>query len=208
MKKTDSEHKVDVKHEPAPQGQDSGEREVIRINKSPKKQDIQKKGPAIAALAGTVVGAAAGVLLAPKSGKELRTDISEGVTKAKDKSVEVTGNVKEKSTTFAQSVKTKSNDLVDKVKSRKKNSEAAKKEEAIVPNGYTKRKASELDETEVPVSAMVDHDVEKMIVETSGAETMDDVIQQDVERTLERDPDSPETLDEAAKLELERTYRK
>ncbi|WP_377888044.1 YtxH domain-containing protein [Alkalihalobacillus sp. R86527] len=210
MKKTnDSEQNVAVKHEPAPKGQDSGQREVIRINKSPKKQDNQKKRPAIAALAGTLVGAAAGVLLAPKSGKALRNDISEGVTKAKDKSVEVSGNVKVKSTTLAQSVKSKSNDLVGKVKNLKKNNETENnKEEAVAPNGYTKRKASELDETEAPVSTMVDHDVEKMIVETSGAETMDDVVQRDVERTLEKDPDSPETLEDAAKLELERTYRK
>ncbi|MCA0986484.1 YtxH domain-containing protein [Guptibacillus algicola] len=210
MKKTkNSEHNVDVKHEPAPKGQDSGQREVIRINKSPKKQDNQKKGPAIAALAGTLVGATAGVLLAPKSGKALRNDISDGVTKAKDKSVEVSGNVKDKSASFAQSVKTKSNDFVGKVKNLKKNKESkSNQEEALAPSGYSKRKASELDETEVPVSTMVNHDVEKMIVETSGAETMDDVIQRDVERTLEKDPDSPETLDDAAKLELERTYRK
>lgn len=210
MKKTkDSDHNVEVKHEPTPEGHASGTREVIRIDKSPKKLENQKKGPAIAALAGTLVGAAAGVLLAPKSGKALRNDISEGVTKAKDKSVEVSGNVKDKSTTFAQSVKTKSNDLVIKVKNLKqKNDSESKEEESNVPNGYTKRKASELDETEVPVSTIANHDVEKMIVETSGAETMEDVIQKDVERTLEKDPGNPKTLDDAAKLELERTYRK
>ncbi|MCA0171451.1 YtxH domain-containing protein [Bacillus sp. RAR_GA_16] len=206
MKESKSNHDVKVEHEPAPEGYSSSTREVIRIDSSdPIKSESQFKGPAIAALAGSVVGAAAGVLLAPKAGKELRNDISGGVTKAKDKSVEVTSNVKNKSNAFAQSVKTKSNDIVSKVKNRKADSSQSE-EEALV-SGYSIKRAAELDETEVPTSTVVNHDIEKIIVETEGADTFDDVIQQDVERTLERDPDHPETLDEAAELELERTYK-
>ncbi|WP_273853182.1 YtxH domain-containing protein [Guptibacillus spartinae] len=207
MKESKSNHDVKVEHEPAPEGYSSSTREVIRIDSSdPIKSESQFKGPAIAALAGSVVGAAAGVLLAPKAGKDLRNDISGGVTKAKDKSVEVTSNVKNKSNAFAQSVKTKSNDIVSKVKNRKTDS-SQPEEEALV-SGYSIKRAAELDETEVPTSTVVNHDIEKIIVETEGADTFDDVIQRDVERTLERDPDHPETLDEAAELELKRTYEK
>ena len=207
MKESKSNHDVKVEHEPAPEGYSSSTREVIRIDSSdPIKSESQFKGPASAALAGSVVGAAAGVLLAPKAGKDLRNDISGGVTKAKDKSVEVTSNVKNKSNAFAQSVKTKSNDIVSKVKNRKTDS-SQPEEEALV-SGYSIKRAAELDETEVPTSTVVNHDIEKIIVETEGADTFDDVIQRDVERTLERDPDHPETLDEAAELELKRTYEK
>ncbi len=211
MKKSNSsDHEVKVEHEPAPEGYSSPTREVIKINKSaPQKPKKQIKAPTIAAIAGSVVGAAAGVLLAPKAGKDLRHDISDGVTKAKDKSVEVSGNVKDKSTAFAQSVKTKSNDLVSKVKNRKGDTSSPEEEAAAATaSGYSIKRAAELDETEVPTSTIVEHDVEKIIVETEGAETMEDVIQADVERTLERDPDHPETLNEAAELELKRTKRK
>ncbi|WP_347549160.1 YtxH domain-containing protein [Pseudalkalibacillus hwajinpoensis] len=207
MKESKFNHDVKVEREPAPEGYSSSTREVIRIDQSvPEKRESQLKGPAIAALAGGVVGAAAGVLLAPKSGKDLRNDISGGVTKAKDKSIEVSGNVKEKSSAFAQSVKTKSNDLVSKVKNR--NTDNGGAEEDMLVSGYSKKRAAELDETEVPVSTVVERDVEKIIVETKGAETFDEVIEKDVERTLARDPEHPETLDEAAELELKRTYRK
>ncbi|MGA9290781.1 MAG: YtxH domain-containing protein [Anaerobacillus sp.] len=207
MKESKSNHNVKVDHEPAPEGYSSSTREVIRIDSSDHvKSEKTFKGPAIAAIAGSVVGAAAGVLLAPKAGKELRHDITDGVIKAKEKGVEVSDNVKDKSSSFAQSVKTKSNDLVSKVKNRKAKNESAEKEVAV--SGYSIKRAAELDETEVPVSTIVDHDVEKIIVETEGAETMDDVIKGDVERTLAKDPDHPETLDEAAELELKRTYRK
>lgn len=210
MKKSNlSDHEVKVEHEPAPEGYSSPTREVIKIDKSaPEKPEKQFKAPAIAAIAGSVVGAAAGVLLAPKAGKDLRNDISDGVTKAKDKSVEVSGNVKDKSTAFAQSVKTKSNDLVSKVKNRKGETSSLEEEAAATASGYSVKRAAELDETEVPTSTIVQHDVEKIIVETEGAETMEDVIQADVERTLESDPDHPETLNEAAELELERSKRK
>lgn len=210
MKKSNSSnHEVKVEHEPAPEGYSSPTREVIKIDKSSlEKPEKHFKAPAIAAIAGSVVGAAAGVLLAPKAGKDLRNDISDGVTKAKDKSVEVSGNVKDKSTAFAQSVKTKSNDLVSKVKNRKGDTSAPEEEAAATASGYSIKRAAELDETEVPTSTIVEHDVEKIIVETEGAETMEDVIQADVERTLERDPDHPETLNEAAELELKRTKRK
>ncbi|TKD69187.1 YtxH domain-containing protein [Pseudalkalibacillus hwajinpoensis] len=210
MKKSNSSnHDVKVEHEPAPEGYSSSTREVITIDKSaPEKPEKHFKAPAIAAIAGSVVGAAAGVLLAPKAGKDLRNDISGGVTKAKDKSVEVSGNVKDKSTAFAQTVKTKSNDLVSKVKNRKGDTSSPEEEAAATASGYSVKRAAELDETEVPASTIVERDVEKIIVETEGAETMDDVIKADVKRTLEKDPDHPETLDEAAELELKRTKRK
>ncbi|MGG1684771.1 YtxH domain-containing protein [Pseudalkalibacillus sp. NRS-1564] len=209
MKDSKPNHEVKVEREPAPEGYSSSTREVIRIDRTdPVKSESQFKGPAIAAIAGSMVGAAAGVLLAPKAGKELRNDISDSVTKAKDKSVEVSGNMKNKSSAFAQSVKTKSNDIVDKVKNRKGEKETPAAEEEALVSGYSIKRAAELDESEVPMSTVVNRDVEKIIVETEGAETFDDVIERDVERTLERDPDNPETLDEAAEMELKRTYRK
>ena len=61
------------------------------INKKKKKQKAKAvKAAALSAAIGVTAGAAAGVLLAPKSGKETREDIVNKSVEAKDKLVEKT----------------------------------------------------------------------------------------------------------------------
>ncbi len=62
----------------------------------------------IGAVVGGIVGASAAMLVAPKSGKELRADINDKATTAKDKTVEFTNVAKEKGNEYSQIAKEKS----------------------------------------------------------------------------------------------------
>ncbi len=81
----------------------------------------------IGTLIGGIVGATTALFLAPKSGKELRSDISDQAHLAKEKTAQLTNDVyekgnewvdiaKEKSTTLAKNVSDQSQQVVDKVK--------------------------------------------------------------------------------------------
>lgn len=86
----------------------------------------------IGTLIGTFVGAAAALLLAPKSGKELRHDISEQAIAAKEKTTQITTTAyekgseiatkaKEKSASIAKAVSEQSEKVASKVKEVTKN---------------------------------------------------------------------------------------
>ena len=68
---------------------------------------VNMKDFVIGALVGGIVGAAAGLLLAPKAGSELRGDVAHQAV-----------NIKEKSVELSQQLKDQSTHLVDKVKSK------------------------------------------------------------------------------------------
>lgn len=78
-------------------------------------------------IVGGIVGAVTAMLLTPKSGRELRSDLNEQATVVKDKSLQIKdtamekGNewisvAKEKSTDFAKTVSEQSSQVADKVK--------------------------------------------------------------------------------------------
>ena len=80
---------------------------------------------ALGALFGAIAGLAAGVLTAPKSGKEtraelkvkaeeLKTDVSKKAEYVASEAVEIAGNVKEKAQDVANDVKTEAIDLKDR----------------------------------------------------------------------------------------------
>ncbi|SDY55039.1 Gas vesicle protein [Evansella caseinilytica] len=72
----------------------------------------------IGAVIGGIVGAASAALLAPKSGKELRTDICQKATAAKDKSIVLTNAALEKGAEYGKYAREKSTELTDAVKSQ------------------------------------------------------------------------------------------
>ena len=99
----------------------------------------------LGAIVGGVIGAAAALFLAPKTGKEMRTDFSTQAVQVKDKGIEISSAAKEKATEFTavakekateftavakdktdgvtKTIQNQSEQLVDKVKSmRSKNS--------------------------------------------------------------------------------------
>lgn len=69
----------------------------------------------IGALVGGIVGAAAALLLAPKSGSELRGDVAVQAVSLKDKGVELSHVAKDKTVQLSSQIKEQSTHLVDKV---------------------------------------------------------------------------------------------
>lgn len=72
----------------------------------------------IGTLIGGIVGAAAALLLAPKSGKELRSDISEQAQIAKEKTTAFTSTAYEKGNEWAQIAKDKSSSIAKTVQAQ------------------------------------------------------------------------------------------
>ncbi|WP_273851087.1 YtxH domain-containing protein [Guptibacillus spartinae] len=96
--------------------------------------NINTKDFIIGTLIGGIVGAAAALLSAPKSGKELRSDLNQqaGVVKDKtsqfresavERSTDFANRAKEKSSTIYKQVSDQSNNLVSKIKDRNLESE-------------------------------------------------------------------------------------
>ena len=81
-------------------------------------ETVNLKDFVIGALVGSIVGAAAGLLLAPKAGRELRSDVATQAVTLKDKSVELSSTAKDKTVQFSNQLKEQSTQLVDKVKAK------------------------------------------------------------------------------------------
>ncbi|RBP93823.1 gas vesicle protein [Cytobacillus firmus] len=108
----------------------SQDRTQFDSNQAKTDENINTKDFMIGALIGGMVGAATALFLAPKSGKELQSDLSEKAALLKEKSgqyretamtkgTELANAAKEKTTVLTQSVTKQSNELVNKVKSMK-----------------------------------------------------------------------------------------
>ncbi|MGM7702402.1 YtxH domain-containing protein [Pseudalkalibacillus sp. Hm43] len=85
-------------------------------DKNNQNSNIDTKDFLIGTLIGGIVGATTALLLAPKTGKELRTDLNDQALQLKDKSTEVATMAKEKSSNLAQSVSTQTSQAANKVK--------------------------------------------------------------------------------------------
>jgi gas vesicle protein len=96
--------------------------------------NINSKDFLIGSLIGGLVGASVALLLAPKSGKELREDINDQATvvkertnqltaTAKEKGTELAGAAKEKGDYFSKTISEQSSEIINKVKSLKNNNE-------------------------------------------------------------------------------------
>ncbi|WP_078430108.1 YtxH domain-containing protein [Alkalihalobacterium alkalinitrilicum] len=83
--------------------------------------DMNTKDFLIGSLIGGIVGASAALLLAPKSGKELRSNINEQALLAKEKTTNLTNTAYERGNEWASLAKEKSTQVVDKVKEVTKN---------------------------------------------------------------------------------------
>ncbi len=80
---------------------------------------VNMKDFVIGALVGGIVGAAAGLLLAPKSGKDLRSDVAVQAVSLKDKSADFSTTAKDKTLQLSKQLQEQSSQLVEKVKTLK-----------------------------------------------------------------------------------------
>ncbi len=87
------------------------QKEIVRDDKN----DINSKDFMIGALIGGMLGGAVALLLAPKSGKELRNDINGGAKYISDKTEKFRQTAIEKGTELAEVAKVKTNTLSEKV---------------------------------------------------------------------------------------------
>ncbi|MFD1358527.1 YtxH domain-containing protein [Fictibacillus halophilus] len=85
-------------------------------NNNNNNQNIDSKDFMIGALVGGMLGAAAALLLAPKAGKELRSDLNEQAVYLKDKSNEFSHLAREKSSNIVRTVSEQSNQVATRVK--------------------------------------------------------------------------------------------
>lgn len=81
-------------------------------------EKVNMKDFVIGALVGGIVGAATGLLLAPKAGRDLREDVAIQAVSLKDKSIVLSSTAKEKTAQFSSQIKEQSTQLVDKVKGK------------------------------------------------------------------------------------------
>lgn len=80
---------------------------------------VNMKDFVIGALVGGIVGAAAGLLLAPKSGKALLSDVAVQAVNLKDKSADFSTTAKDKTVQLSKQIQEQSTQLVEKVKTLK-----------------------------------------------------------------------------------------
>lgn len=85
-------------------------------------ETINMKDFVIGALVGGIVGAAVGLLLAPKTGKDLRSDVVYQASQIRQKGLVLTSTAKEKTVQLSSQIKEQSSNLVEKVKSKKEKS--------------------------------------------------------------------------------------
>lgn len=82
-------------------------------------EESGSSGFLVGAIVGGIIGAAAALMLAPKTGKELRTDLNSQANTLKEKTSVYTDSAKEKTSDLTQQVKEQSSKVVDKVKGMK-----------------------------------------------------------------------------------------
>lgn len=80
------------------------------------REESASKDFLLGALVGGIIGAATALLLAPKSGTELRGSLSEQASTLKEKSADLSQTAKDKTTEISKKVSDSSNQLLSKVK--------------------------------------------------------------------------------------------
>lgn len=90
----------------------------INMSETSEEETIDMKDFVIGALVGGIVGAAVGLLLAPKTGKDLRSDVAQQAVNIKQKGLVLSSTAKEKTAQFSTQIKEQSTQLVDKVKAK------------------------------------------------------------------------------------------
>jgi len=116
----------------------------------------QKKGKdlLVGAIVGGVLGAATALLFAPKSGRELRSDIAGQAQAVSEKTVQIASTVSQKTQEVAKTVSTHASDLVGKAKETASN----------VADSVRSWRESRQEEEEVEASEEVSEAAEDLVI--------------------------------------------
>jgi len=122
--------------------------------KEMKEMAVDKRGKdlLVGAVIGTILGAVTALLLAPKSGRELRADISEGVHHVSEKTQQVAETVVDKSKQVAGTISEKTHRAMETI-GRQTNGWKEKAKETA--QNWKNGKADNEPYTEAPVAATV-----------------------------------------------------
>ncbi|MBT2644002.1 YtxH domain-containing protein [Bacillus sp. ISL-41] len=95
------------------------------VNGSMRETNSNSKDFVTGAIVGGLAGALAALLLAPKSGKELRGSLNEQTSSLKNKSADLASSAKEKASGLKETVSQQSSTIVNKVKDMKNKNEVS-----------------------------------------------------------------------------------
>lgn len=98
----------------------------------------------IGVFVGGIVGAAAGLLLAPKSGRDLREDVVSQAGSLRERSAELTSSAKEKTAELSSAAKEKTAELTSSAKEKTAELSAAAKEKTAEISAAAKEKTAQL----------------------------------------------------------------
>lgn len=131
--------------------------------------NINAKDFLIGALVGGIVGAATALFLAPKSGKEMRSDLNVQAQTLKEKTGQFAETAKVKGVEFVEAAKEKSNTISQTVS--KQSSEIINKVKALKPSKETNEQAEEegLTEESALDSSANTEDIQRKLEETKKA---------------------------------------
>lgn len=143
-------------------------------NESRDDNEVNGKDFIIGALVGGIIGAVTALLLAPKSGTELRGNISTQAVQLKDKTKDLSSTAKEKTNQLSKQLQEQSGQIVDKVKSIKAKPVSPLDDGTVSSEG------------EEPIEYMetISHTTEEVAVEeetTSVSEALKDAVVEAVE---------------------------
>lgn len=96
------------------ESQENGELESLLD----KEESLNMKDFVIGALVGGIVGAAVGLLLAPKTGRDLRSEVAQQAVNIREKGLVLSSSAKEKTVQLSHQIKEQSSQIVDKVKAK------------------------------------------------------------------------------------------
>lgn len=111
---------------------------------SDNQNNLNGKDLLIGTLIGAIIGASAALLLAPKAGRETRSDLNRQWVTVKDKTQEMSRTVRDKAREVGQTVKDQSEDVIGMFRDTK-NSDQSAVEVAVAASETTEKTAEEND---------------------------------------------------------------
>lgn len=155
------------------------------------------------AVVGGVIGAAAALFLAPKTGKEMRDDFSTQAVQLKNKSIELSSTAKDKAVDLTASAKDKAADFTSTAKDKAADLSSTAKEKATQLSAAAKEKSEDLkknvqDQTE-KVKSMTSKTTAPMDDGTASSEGEEPIVNKDHKDASKKSEEKKEASNQTTK---------